>query len=93
MFCDYLPCNSDNAYHIFQPKRVRRKRVVKVEKDMMQKFMSPYERYTAYMEMKPLLEGGKRRKDTEAGDLERVSRVSQELASVWLLSLRITLVP
>lgn len=67
--------------------------MVKVEKDMMQKFMSPYERYTAYMEMKPLLEGGKRRKDTEAGDLERVSRVSQELASVWLLSLRITLVP
>lgn len=70
---------------ISQPKRVHQKSVVEVEKDMMLKFMSPYERYTAYMEVKPFLEGGKRRKDTEAGDLERVSRVSQEPVSVWLL--------
>lgn len=72
-------------FFLLQPKQVTRKSVVEVEKDMMQKFMSPYERYTAYMEVKPLLEGGKRKKDTEAGDLERVSRVSQEPASLYLL--------
>lgn len=72
---------------ILQRKRVHPKRVVEVENDMMQKFMSPYERYTAYMEVKPFLEGGKRRKDTEASDLERVSRVSQKSAAVSLLPL------
>ncbi|MPC38912.1 Exosome component 10 [Portunus trituberculatus] len=43
-------------------------------KDIMQ-FMSPYERYSAYIEMRPFLEGGKRKRETEADDLERVSRV------------------
>lgn len=37
--------------------------------------MSPYERYSAYVEMKPLLEGEKKKKEEETGDLERINRV------------------
>ena len=49
-------------------------------KDIMQ-FMSPYERYSAYIEMRPFLEGGKKKRETGADDLERVSRVSMV---VWV---------
>lgn len=65
-------------YYPFQPHRVHPVRVASVEKDMLQKFMSPYERYTAYIDMKPFLEGGKRKREAEADDLERVSRVSRD---------------
>lgn len=86
-FLMFFPLHTrDNYYNycLFQPQRVHPVRVASVEKDMSQKFMSPYERYSAYIDMKPFLEGGKRRKEAEADDLERVSRVSHEPGLVWL---------
>ncbi|KAG0711668.1 Exosome component 10 [Chionoecetes opilio] len=47
--------------------------IAKVESTMQ--FMSPYERYSAYLDMKPLLEGGKRKREADTDDLERVGRV------------------
>ncbi|KAG7172527.1 exosome component 10-like [Homarus americanus] len=50
--------------------------------EMTDKFMSPYERYTSYVEMKPLLDGEKKKKEGELTDLDRVNRVRQHFLSL-----------
>lgn len=50
--------------------------------EVSQKFMCPHERYTAYIELKPLLEGEKKKKEEQSGDTERVNRVREHFMSL-----------
>lgn len=45
-------------------------------------FMSPYERYTAYVEMKPAPDEEKKKKEEETEDLERIDRVKEHFFSL-----------
>nr|XP_045604948.1 exosome component 10-like [Procambarus clarkii] len=46
------------------------------------KFMSPHERYTAYIKMKPLIDGEKKKKEGQSADTDRVNKVREHFMSL-----------